>query len=338
MKRLCRCFSAGISFRVIGMMILLIFAGMSPGFVLPVRAEVVDRIVAIVNDDIVSLSEMNQIMVPYVAQARSMGYSEDREREVLHTLREEVINQLIDQKLANQEIKKSNISVDEKEIDAFVERLKASNQMTDEHLRAALASQGMTFEDYREKTKEQILRTKLINRKIKSRIIVTQDEINAYFEAHPEGFRGSTKLRISYILVKPPMFADDSIKSAILEKLSLIRTDLQNGQPYQTVVDRYQQGIFDMEAEELGVFSKEELSTEVVQMMEGLPEGSCTDVLETERGYQILYLNEIIAVPPKTLEQATPEIQEKLYKEALDKRFGAWIAELRKRSYIKIVQ
>ena len=102
------------------------------------EAEVVDRIVAVVNDEIISLFEMNQLLQPYEAKIRNLGYSSEKEREMLFKVREDVLNQLIDQKLTDQETRRFRITVSEQEIDNAIERIKEANFYTDEQLRKAL--------------------------------------------------------------------------------------------------------------------------------------------------------------------------------------------------------
>ena len=104
-----------------------------------------------------------------------------------------MLKRLIEQKLKDQEIKRSNITVDENEIDSAIERIKETSFFTDEDLREALARDGMTIETYREEMKEQILRSKLINYKIKSKIVITKEDIKAYYDSHKDDYSGETK-------------------------------------------------------------------------------------------------------------------------------------------------
>ena len=75
------------------------------GFWSPLHAELVDRILAFVNDDIVTLYEFNKAIKPYEARIRSLGYPTENERKMLSKIREDVLNQLIDEKLAEKEDK-----------------------------------------------------------------------------------------------------------------------------------------------------------------------------------------------------------------------------------------
>jgi peptidyl-prolyl cis-trans isomerase SurA len=172
-------------------------------------AEVVDRIVAVVNDDIITLSELNQLAKPYAGKIKTLGYPIEKEREMLFKVRDDILNQLIDQKLTDQEIKRFKISVSEKEIDAALERVKEINYYTDEELRQELAGQGLNMEKYRKSIKEQILRAKLVNREIKSKVVITRQDAKSYYEAHSDKYCGKKKYRLQNIIIKTPPFVDE---------------------------------------------------------------------------------------------------------------------------------
>ena len=112
---------------------------------------IVDRIVAVVNDEIITLFDLNQTLKPYETNIEALGYTPEKKRETLFKLRSDLLNKLIDEKLADQQIKKNNIKVSTKQIDMAIERIKETRSYTDEDLRAGLAQQGLTMEEYREK-------------------------------------------------------------------------------------------------------------------------------------------------------------------------------------------
>ena len=145
-------------------------------------AKIVDRIVAVVNDDIISLRELNQAIKPYSDKIKRLNYSSEKKQEMLFKVREDFLDQLINRKLTDQKIKRSKISVREKEIDLALERIKKTSLLTDEELRKALSQEGLSMEEYRESLKEQLLRTRLVNLEVRSKIIITEEDINSYYK------------------------------------------------------------------------------------------------------------------------------------------------------------
>jgi len=153
-----------------GLAVFLVVFGLLGALNVRVLAEVVDRIVAIVNNDVISLIELNEALKPYMEKVMAANYGPEKEKQMIFKIREEVLNQLIDQKLTDQEIARYKLNVNEKEIDQSIERIKQVNSITDEQFRAALAREGLSMETYRQKMREQLLRANLLNREVKSKI------------------------------------------------------------------------------------------------------------------------------------------------------------------------
>ena len=113
---------------------------------------IVDRVVAVVNDEIITLYDLNETLKPYEENIQALGYSPEKARETLFKLRSDLLNKLIDEKLADQQIKKNNLRASAQEIDQTIERIKESRSYTDEDLRAGLAEQGLTVKRFQKPT------------------------------------------------------------------------------------------------------------------------------------------------------------------------------------------
>ena len=298
-------------------------------------AEVVDRIVAVVNDDIIALSELNQFVKPYADKINTLGYSLKKEREMLFKVRDDILNQLIDQKLTDQEIKRLKISVSENEIDAAVERMKEITYYTDEELRQELAGQGSNMEEYRKNIKEQILRAKLVNREIKSKIVITKQDVKSYYETHSDKYCGEKKYRLQNIIMKVSSFADKAKKFSIQKRMEAVLAKLKAGQPFEEMAKSYSESSGSCD---LGLFAINELSPQLQEAIKGLGVGEFTSVLDTDYGYQIFYISEVVDSPGKSLEEVTAEIEEKLFREIVDKKFRSWLDDLHKKAHIKIIK
>ena len=200
---------------------------------------VVDRIVAIVNDDIVTLSEVNEVLDPYAEKIRAYGYAPEKEKEMLYRAREEIVNQLIEKKLADQEILKAGIVVGEAEVDKAVERIKKRSYWTDEDLRENLARDGLTLENYRLRMKKQIQRARLLDYKVKSKIIVTNEDIAAYYRKHPEEYSGIVKYHLRNIILPFPSYASDQEKQAVFKRIEMIHDRLKQGESFTALARMY---------------------------------------------------------------------------------------------------
>ena len=318
--------------------ILLTIGILSIGVAAASDAMLVDRIVAVVNEDVITLYDLNLALQPYEAKVRELNYSPEKEQEALFKLRADLLNQIIDEKLTDQAIKRNNIEVSEKEIDAAVERVKMSRSLTEEDLRAGLAQQGMTMEEYRKAIKEQLLRNILVNREVKSKIVITEDEIKKYYETHREKYAGETKYHIWSIFIRSSEVVDESTKALALEKMESIITKLKQGQAFESLAAQKPDSPLAPEGADLGLYQLDELSMQLQKTVKDMKAGDFSPILNTDMGYQIIYVQKIIHTDAKSMADVKAEIQQTLYEDAVENRFQTWLKNLRKKSYIKIIQ
>ena len=249
-----------------------------------------------------------------------------------------MIDQLINQKLTDQESKRYNISVSDKEIDNAIERIKEVNHYTDEDLRSMLAKEDMSIEGYRDKIKEHLIRSKLLNFEVKSKIVITSDEIKSYYDSNIEKYRGEKKYHLKNMIKRFGLSVSDDEKQNIMLKMEEIYDKLRAGQIFEDVSKGYADSEFDINSLDLGMFKYNELSPKVQEAIKGLKAGEFTKVFETEVGYQIIYIEKVEERPDRSLEEVTPEIQEILFREVVENKFESWIGELRQKSHIKVIK
>jgi len=300
-------------------------------------SELLDRIVAVVNEDIILLTELNDRMRPYVQRIRQQGFDADQERKMLFKVREEMLNRLVDEKLTDQEIRRNDIQVDDSEIDRTIERIKQSNYFTDEDLRQYLEREQLTMQEYRAQIKEQVQRTRLVNYQVKSKIVITEEEIQAYYDSHPEEYGGKVSYHLRNILMRVPEYSTDAEKQAVAAQIQQIREQIDAGESFGALAIRFSQGPAAADGGDLGEFERESLSPQIQAALDGLQEGQATAVLDTDVGFQLFYVESIKRSQGTPLDSVRGEIQQKLFAEVVDKKFIAWLEDLRSQSHIKII-
>jgi len=298
------------------------------------ESELIDRVVAVVNGDIVTLYDLNRAFKPYEANIKALRYPPEQERQTLFQVRSDVLNQLIDSQLADQQVKRYQISVTQKEIDTTIERLKEARSFTDEQLRQGLAAQGLTMEEYRKEIESQILRSKLVNREVKSKIVITKDDIKAYYETHKQKYAGSRKYYLWNIFIKASEYERDDA----LKEIQAIEAKLKQGASFEALVKQLNESTAPAKGTDLGLYRRDELSAQLQTVVENLKAGEYSQVLETNFGYQIIYVQEIQETPAKPIEELEADIRQILYNEYVDNRYQEWLGEMRDRSYIRIIQ
>lgn len=302
------------------------------------RAELVDRVVAIVNNDIILLSELNQSLAILSATLDRQGYSQSQKNQILNNQRAHILEQLIYDKLTDQQIKKHDIKIDDSEVDATIQRIQKVNRISDEDLRRSLELDGISYEDYRNQIKEKLLRARLVNREIKSKIVITDEDIQAYYKAHLEEYGGHTKYELRHILIKVQPPANSAVNESAHEKIEYIYKELKDGKAFAKLAGEYSEAPSSAREGHLGVFDLNILSDQIKAALKGLEVGQFSKVVETDQGYQIFYVENIIQSGGRGIDEARAEIQEKLYADVVDHKFNEWIKDLRQRSHIQIME
>ena len=324
------------------MTVLLIGLSMATG--MPISAELwaqetelVDRIVAVVNNDIITLFDLNRAFAPYVRNIRALQYPAEKERQTLFKVRQDILNQLIDSMLADQQIKRGRITISEKEINKTIERFKESRQLTDEQLRLGLESQGMSMEDYRQEIKDQILRAKLVNREVKAKIVITKEDISKYYENHREKYAGEKKYYLWNMYIKVPAGSGSLERNSARGQMEAMRSRLKQGQSFISLVDELKRSPSIVQGTDLGFFSLADLAAQLQQVVEKMNPGDYSGVLETNFGYQIIYVQKVEESQAKPLESVEAEIEQILFKEMVDNKYQQWLEQLRAKSHIRII-
>lgn len=304
----------------------------------PVQArELVDRIVAIVNDEVIALVDVNQELQPYIGRIRQMGLALDKERQMIFKVRQDVLDKMIDERITAQQIQQFNIKVEEQEIDSAIERFKESKSITDEQLRQGLEGEGMSFEAFRQNMREQILRIKLVNQQIKSRIVITDKDIQAYYEAHPEEFGGGAQVHLRNIILLPPETGDSDARDSQEQLLATILEELASGKPFTDVAIQYSQSSLAASGGDLGKYNPQDLAPQIREAVADLKPGQYSQVVVTDQGLQIFYIEDRTPAQAKPLGEVAAAIETNLYNEIVNTKFNTWLEELRAQSHIKII-
>ena len=286
-------------------------------------AEMVDRIVAVVNDDIITLQQLNSMVAPYLEKVEKASYPEEKQKKIIYNLKKDMLNRMIERTLADQEAEKYNITVSEDEVDKAIERFKENRGMTRDELEKALEQDGMTYEDYRDKIRKEILRPKLISRAVNSKVVVTDKDVKEYYEAHKEKYSGIKKYELRNILTEEK------------EKIKQARTFLEDGGDFRAAAEKFSEASNASDKGHLGVFKEESFSEKLGQPITSCGPGKYTDIIETDRGFQIFYVENIETSGGKSLKESKQEIIQTLYDKKASEKFDEWMQSLRENSHIE---
>jgi peptidyl-prolyl cis-trans isomerase SurA len=239
-------------------------------------------------------------------------------------IQQNIVRNFIATTVLQNEAKRLKLKVEKKEIDEALEKIK-SRIPPGMSLEKALAQEGLTYQAYRTRMKEEILQSMLINRTVRSKVIITDKDIENYYQAHGEKFAGVKKYHLRNILL------DDEAKIREVEK------KLNAHVSFALLAKKYSMAPNAADGGDLGVFDINSFSRTIKESIKSLKKGEHTPVLETGQGYQILYVEDVVTSGGKSLEQARDEIQDILYQEKAARRFTEWVDSLKKHAHIKIM-
>ncbi|MFO7750950.1 MAG: SurA N-terminal domain-containing protein [Desulfobacteraceae bacterium] len=313
---------------VITLAALFSFLGTSQG-------DIEERIVAVVNNEVITLTELNRALRPYMDKIETAGYADAKKEKMIYKLKQDMLSRMIDRKLTDQEVERLGITVSDKEVDAAIERLKQSQFMTQEDLEKALKQDGMSFREYRKKIHREILRPKLINYSVKSKVVVTDSDVEAYYRENRQDYTGVKRYHLYNILIPVESPGMDDSRAEPLKTATRIKELLDQGKSFQELARRYSAAPNASDGGELGVMDAETLSAKLEKVVSKLAEGDHSRPVLTDQGYQLFYVKAVQPAEVKELDQVRDQIFKKLYDEIVEKKFQSWLQSLRENSHIK---
>ena len=301
-------------------------------------AELVDRIVAEVNEDIITQKELNELIENYQKRLQSQETSIEQQRKMMSRIRKEALNTLIDQTLERQQIEVHKLSVSEQTVNNVIEDVKKTNFLNDEQLVQQLAREGHTLDSYREHLKKQVLRSKLLNREIRSKVVLTENDVKTRYEAEQSKYGGEIKYHLHNILMSVPGDGNPEAKAEVARAMEDVLQKFEAGTPFDELARTYSQSSLASEGGNLGLFGLEDLSPQIRNAVKNLSAGQATPVLDTDMGLQIFYVAKIAKTPGVPYEDVRAKIEKELYDEILEKKFRLWLQGLRKKAHIRILK
>jgi peptidyl-prolyl cis-trans isomerase SurA len=300
----------------------------------PLSAEIANRVVAFVNDDIITLHELNKEIKKKTGLSPEDLKRQD-EKAYFETGRK-VLSNMIDEKISRDKIKELKISVPDSEVDAAVKRIEQDNRITHEEMLETLKKEGLTYESYRENIRNQIERMQLINYEVKSKIIIREESILEYYNQHRAEFETEEKVRLAAIFLIKKDPSDQTERGPLEGKGKEILSRLKDGEVFGELARQFSQGPGAKEGGDLGYFKTSQLDPDVSKIVNDMSPGDVSDLITTPSGIKIIKLLEKQQKGVKTLEEARDAIYGDLYLEEVNKQYASWIKELRKNAYTKI--
>ncbi len=304
-------------------------------------AAIVDRIVAIVNNDVITLSELEQKAAPviqqYLKKIKKSKISDEKKKEIYA----KILPQLIDEHLIEKEINKLGIKVSDRDVDATVQRICQENNISLEQLKKKLAADGFSLKDYKKEIRQQIERAQLINAQVKSKIVITDQQVISYLKKHPVSgvdIQGNTpRYVLQHICIVPKDPQDSASRAKARAKAEQALSELKAGKDFGAVAARYSDLPDGKTKGLLGAFTKKEMAPFVRNAVLRLKQGDFSAIVDTPVGFQIFRLKAIETGTKSVDKRIMEKVRNELYLKQVNARFEQWLQDLRSKSTIRIL-
>jgi peptidyl-prolyl cis-trans isomerase SurA len=294
-------------------------------------AVMLDRVVAVVNKEVITWSELYKTM-EYDASDQVKSLDEQARMKVFKDNEAVFLDRLIDMRLEVQEAARIGLEVSSDEVKEAIEDIKKKYSLTDKALEESLKKDGLTFEEYKKRLSEQILVSQLINREIRSKIVLSDGDAKKYFDANRDKFSDGETFKLREILLKKP--EHDADRKAVEERASLIMQRLKEGDDFSALAREYSDDPSGKMGGDLGYIKKSYMAKEFVEVLSHMKVGDFSNPFWTEKGLHIIKLDE--KVPPKSATEVMENVKKQLAEAEFTERYKSWIKGLREKAHIEI--
>jgi peptidyl-prolyl cis-trans isomerase SurA len=282
---------------------------------------VVDRVVAVVNDEIITMSDLQR----EAAVVKKGDAAADKRL---------LLEDMIDRKLQMAAAKRTGMDVTDKELaDALADIMKR-NKLDNTQFDAALSREGLTLEQYKVELREQITLSRMFNKYVRSSVTVNEAEARAYYQNNTRSYSLPEEIRVRQIFLQLPENATPSQDAAVREKAENILSRARGGEDFIRLVREASDGVTAKQDGDLGFMKREHALPEIEEAVRSLKAGDLAGPLKFAGGYNVIKLEEV-RTPARPFESVKDEIMKTLFEQKVENTYRGWLQTLRSDSHIE---
>ena len=299
---------------------------------LSAHARVLDKVAAKVNSEIITLSAIEEradiLGQKYVGAPVSIS-----EQDLL----KEALNMIIEEKLQIQEGKKFGFVIDEDAVDAAVEEIKKKNNLADGQLLEMLKREGRTLKSYKNHIRDQIMVSKITWFEIGNRVKVSEKSIIKYYKKNQKEFWEEGKVRARHILfISERGSFDEKSRRSKLRQAKKVLSEIRKGSDFSKLAIKYSEDVSASSGGDVGFVKRGKMVREFEEAVFSLKPGQISDIVETEYGYHIIKVEEVLPGKTLTLKDVKNRIHKILSMQKQKQVYDDWINELKKSAFIEV--
>ena len=302
----------------------------------PAQRRTVDRVAAVVNGDVVTLSELTARAGAEYRRAEDMSPGPDRDRARAKAL-QGAFDQVLAERLVENEVKTLGIEVTEAQIDGAIEDVKKRNNLSDDMLKQALASEGLTLQAYRDRLRKDFENHLLISAKVQNRVKVSEDDVKGYYLAHPLEFAGEEQVKLRLILLQVPAGAPPADDARVKATGETILARLAAGEDFAELAKQVSQGPGASSGGDLGWVKKGTMPIDLERIAFALKGGQNSNLVRAKTGWIILKADDRRTAKAPPYDDVKDRIREKLLNQQAELYRKQYIDELRREATIELL-
>lgn len=246
-----------------------------------------DRIIAIVDDDVVMQSELEQ----QIGRVRDELRRQGTEAPPISVLRRQVMERLVLQKIQLQLAERTGVVVTEESLDRAIDDIAQKNKLSADQFREILASEGYDYAVFREDIRQEILLSRLRREEIDKRTQVSEREIDNFLLNEQGGADGDSEYQVAHILISIPAGASDDERRAARERADEAVTRVKSGEDFGNIAVAMSDGQDALDGGELGWRALNEIPTLFSEVVRNYEVGQVSDLITSPSGYHLIKLN-----------------------------------------------
>jgi len=288
-------------------------------------AEVVDRIVAVVNNEIITMSELQNMAKTIEAQSGVKPTGPDQKK-----MQSEMLEALIDRKLAKAEAQRRGITLTDKEVDEAVTRFKQrSNIPDDETFAKGLSQAGLSLKEFRQQLADQMIQERLLTVVVGAKVSVSDTEVRRLYEQRFK--KGGAQVHLVSLKMPFPPGATQAQKDATKQQAETILNAVKRGESFADAA-----GKFSLTPSDVGFVSQSDMDPRLAEFLDQLKPKEVAPVATME-GIQLIQLLGRRSGEARPFEAVAPEIRKFLQQQEMEKYFAEWVKTLREKAHVKIM-
>jgi peptidyl-prolyl cis-trans isomerase SurA len=297
-----------------------------------VPSKTVDRILAQVNDDIITLSDLNREMAEIRQELASKFAGEQLEQEIKKA-QKDVLDELIRQKLLLQKANELGFNANaDLQVSSAIERIRKANNIKDmQEFERQLALQGMNMAAFRERLRRQIITQSLVQEFVGSRITLLSQEIEKYYKDHAADYTTPEEVTLSEIII--PITGSESEAEA---RAKDIFNRLKQGESFATLASQYSKGATASKGGGIGTYLPAKLNPDIAKAIAAVKEGDSTPPQKAKEGFIIYRVDARKPAALRPLEEVRDEIRNRLWEQKFNPEYDRFIAQLKEDAYIQL--